>query len=162
MTQLSNFTFDELFIGQTTHYTRQVTERDLQLFAAVSGDVNPLHLDEEFAAESQFGERIAHGMLSGAFISAAIALQLPGPGTIYLEQSLRFRLPVKLNDTLTVHLEVTEKTDRRRVVKLVCNIENQNGKRVAMGTADVIAPAEKIIVDRPKLPEITVHGLTDF
>ena len=101
MTTLRNFTFDEIQIGQTTTYSKTLSERDLVLFAEVSGDVNPVHLDAEFAAGSMFGERIAHGMWTGALISAALALQLPGPGTIYVGQTLSFRAPVKLGDTAT-------------------------------------------------------------
>ncbi|MGB1140144.1 MAG: MaoC family dehydratase, partial [Halioglobus sp.] len=126
MPQLTNFTYDEIAIGQQASWSREVTERDVQLFAAVSGDANPVHLDEAFAAATQFGERIAHGMLSGAFVSAALAMVLPGPGAIYLGQSLKFRLPVKLGDTVTVKLEVTGKNDRRKIVTLDCKAYNQH------------------------------------
>ncbi len=102
MPQISNYTYDEITIGQTATYSKLIEERDVQLFAVVSGDVNPVHLDAAFAATTQFRECIAHGMLSGAVISAAIAMELPGPGTIYLGQSLRFTLPVRLGDTITV------------------------------------------------------------
>ena len=156
MTQLSNFTFEEISIGQTATYTRQVEERDIQLFAAVSGDVNPVHLDANYAAGTQFGERIAHGMLTGAFISAALALELPGPGTIYLGQSLRFRLPVKIGDDITVHLEVTDMREDRGFVTLNCKAVNQLGKAVATGVAEVMAPGEKIAMESPALPAIQV------
>ncbi|MBT3411903.1 MAG: MaoC family dehydratase, partial [Halieaceae bacterium] len=92
MSQLSNYTFDEITIGQSADYSKTVTEQDIQMFAAVSGDVNPLHLDAEFAAGTRFGERIAHGMLTASFVSAALAMKLPGPGCIFMEQSLKFRL----------------------------------------------------------------------
>ncbi len=157
MTQLSNVTYDEIEIGQTACYTKTVEERDLQLFAAVSGDANPLHLDEAFAATTVFGGRIAHGMLTGAYISAAIAMQLPGPGTVYLGQSLRFRLPVKIGDTLSVQLEVTEKRDRRKTVTLECKVFNQNEKMVASGTAEVMAPTQKVLIDRPELPVVEIR-----
>lgn len=152
MAAISNFTFDEIFLGQTATYTREVTDRDVQLFAAASGDVNPVHLDDEFAAGTPFKQRIAHGMLTGAFISAALAMQLPGPGTIYLGQSLRFRLPVKIGDTVTVTLEVTDKKDRRKIVTLDCKVTNQDGKVVASGTAEVMAPVEKLVIDEPPQP----------
>ena len=152
MAQISNFTFDEISLGQTATYTKQVADRDIQLFAAASGDVNPVHLDDAFAAGTQFKERIAHGMLTGAFISAALAMKLPGPGTIYLGQSLRFRLPVKIGDTITVTLEVTEKQEKRKFVTLDCKARNQNGKVVASGTAEVMAPSEKLVIDEPLLP----------
>ena len=96
-------------------------------------------------------------MLTGAFISAAIAMQLPGPGTVYLGQSLRFRLPVKIGDTLSVQLEVTEKRDRRKTVTLDCKVLNQNEKIVATGTAEVMAPTQKVSIDRPELPTVEVR-----
>ncbi|GAB5451988.1 MAG: MaoC family dehydratase [Halioglobus sp.] len=154
--QISNYTYDELTIGQTATYSKHITETDVKLFAAVSGDVNPVHLDAAFAAATQFGERIAHGMLTGAIISAALAMKLPGPGTIYLGQSLRFKLPVKLGDTVTVHLEVTEKKDKRRFVTLDCRAENQHGETVASGSAEVMAPAEKVELDTPPLPAVAL------
>ena len=153
MPQISNFTYEEISLGQTATYTRTVGEREIQLFAAASGDVNPVHLDEDFAASTQFKGRIAHGMLTGAFISAALAMELPGPGTIYLGQSLRFRLPVKIGDTITVSLEVIEKKDRRQYVTLECKATNQDGKVVASGTAEVMAPSEKMVIEAPALPE---------
>jgi 3-hydroxybutyryl-CoA dehydratase len=156
MPKLENQTYDEITIGQEASYSRSVTDRDIQLFAAISGDVNPVHLDADYAASTPFKERIAHGMLTGAFISAALALKLPGPGTIYLGQSLRFRLPVKIGDTVTVKLQVTEKQDKRKTVTLDCKAYNQADKLVASGTADVMAPTEKILIDAPTLPEITV------
>ncbi len=152
MSTLSNFTFDELEIGQSAEYSRLVTDQDIQLFAAASGDVNPVHLDADYAASTQFGGCIAHGMLTGAFISAALAMRLPGPGTIYLGQSLKFRLPVKAGDEITVHLEVTEKQARRRLVTLACKALNQHGKAVATGTAEVMAPDEKLTLPCPPLP----------
>lgn len=156
MSQLSNYTYDEISIGQTASYSKVIEEKDIQLFAAVSGDVNPVHLDAEFAANSPFKERIAHGMLTGAIISAALALELPGPGTIYLGQTLRFRLPVKIGDTVTVQLEVTEKLDKRKFVTLNCKAVNQAGKTVASGVAEVMAPTDKLQIPRPALPQVDV------
>lgn len=157
MPQISNFTYDEITIGQTANYSKRVEEQDIQLFAAVSGDVNPVHLDPKFAATTQFKERIAHGMLSGAIISAALAMELPGPGTIYLGQSLRFRLPVKIGDTITVKLEVVEKKDKRKFVTLDCKAFNQNDKLVVTGTADVMAPSDKLVLERPALPRVQIE-----
>jgi len=156
MPQLGNFTYDEIYIGQTAHYSKQIGEQEVKLFAAVSGDVNPLHLDADYAAGTAFGERIAHGMLTGALVSAALAMELPGPGTIYLGQSLTFRLPVRLGDTITVLLEVTAKQDRRRVVTLDCKACNQAGKVVASGTAEVMAPAQKLRMERPPVPQVVI------
>ena len=155
MPAISNYTYSEITIGQTATYSKLVEERDVQLFAAVSGDVNPVHLDAEFAATTQFKNRIAHGMLSGAVISAAIAMELPGPGTIYLGQTLRFRAPVELDDTITVKLEVVDKKDKRNFVTLECKVYNQHDKLVVSGSAEVMAPKEKISLQAPVLP--TVH-----
>lgn len=156
MSKLSNFTYDEIYVGQTARYTKKIEERDLLLFAAVSGDANPVHLDADFAATTAFKERIAHGMLTGAIISAAIAMELPGPGTIYLGQSLRFRLPVKIGDTVTIQLEVTEKRDKRKFVTLDCKAYNQSEKLVASGTSEVMAPTDKLLIERPELPHIEI------
>jgi 3-hydroxybutyryl-CoA dehydratase len=152
MSQLSNFTFDELSLGQKASFTKQVTEQDVVLFAAVSGDVNPVHLDEAFAAKTMFGGRIAHGMLSGAVISAALAMEMPGPGVIYLGQTLRFTRPVRIGDEVTAQLEVTEKREGKGIVKLACEVVNQDGKVVVSGEATVLAPVEKIIMEKPELP----------
>jgi 3-hydroxybutyryl-CoA dehydratase len=158
VSQLSNYTYEEITIGQKASYTKEIQEKDIQLFAAVSGDVNPVHLDAEFAAGTPFKERIAHGMLTGAIISAALALELPGPGTIYLGQTLRFRLPVKIGDTVTVQLEVTDKRDDKKFVTLDCKAVNQAGKTVASGIAEVMAPAEKISIPRPSVPVVEVRA----
>lgn len=141
--QISNVTFDEIAIGDTATYTRLITNQEVEAFAAISGDHNPLHLDPDYAATTPFGECIAHGMLTGALISAAIAMQLPGPGSVYLSQTMQFRAPVFLGDTLTVTLEVTEKHGKRPWVTLSCMVENQDGKAVAKGEAQVAAPTEK-------------------
>ena len=156
MSNLTNYTFDEITIGQSAEYTRRVDERDIQLFAAVSGDVNPVHLDAGYAASTGFGERIAHGMLTGAFISAALALELPGPGTIYLGQTLSFRRPVKIGDEITVKLEVTGKREDKGYVTLECTAVNQSGKAVVTGSAEVMAPREKLNLPRPPLPTVSV------
>jgi len=156
MPQISNYTYDEITIGQTARYSKLIEERDVQLFAVVSGDVNPVHLDAAFAATTQFRECIAHGMLSGAVISAAIAMELPGPGTIYLGQSLRFTLPVRLGDTITVNLEVIDKKDKRGIVFLDCKVFNQHEKLVVTGAAEVLAPKEKLLLERPVLPGVHI------
>jgi acyl dehydratase len=156
MSQLSNYTYDEITVGQTASHSTTVTDKDVRIFAAVSGDVNPVHLDDDYAATTQFKQRIAHGMLTGAVISGAIAMTLPGPGTIYLGQSLRFRAPVMIGDEITVQLEVTGKRDDRKFVTIECTVVNQDGTTVATGTADLMAPTEKIVIDRPPLPEVSV------
>ena len=155
MTQVTNIPYEALSVGQQAAFEKTVEERDVQLFAAVSGDNNPVHLDAAFAAETMFKERIAHGMFSGALISAAIACQLPGPGTIYLGQSLKFSRPVKLGDTLSVRLEVLEKLPKGRV-KLATRVFNQNDEQVVDGEAEVLAPRNEQTLEMPALPPVTI------
>jgi len=155
MTQVSNIPYDALEVGQKASISKTVEERDVQLFAAVSGDNNPVHLDAAFAAETLFKERIAHGMFSGALISAAIACELPGPGTIYLGQQLRFTRPVKLGDTLSVELEVLEKLPKGRV-RLATRVFNQNAEQVVDGEAEVLAPRAAQTVSMPAMPQVTI------
>ncbi|WP_339486004.1 MaoC family dehydratase [Pseudomonas sp. EL_65y_Pfl2_R95] len=155
MSQLSNTPYDELEVGQKATYSKTVEERDVQLFAAVSGDNNPVHLDAQFAAESMFKERIAHGMFSGALISAAVACELPGPGTIYLGQTMRFTLPVKLGDTLTVQLEILEKLPKFRV-RIATRVVNQRDEIVVDGEAEILAPRKKQTVEMPPMPQVTI------
>lgn len=155
MSQVSNKPYESLEIGQQARFERRVEERDVQLFAAVSGDCNPVHLDADFAATTMFKERIAHGMFSGALISAAIACELPGPGTIYLGQSLKFSRPVKLGDTLTVELEVLEKLPKFRV-RLATRVFNQNREQVVDGEAEVLAPRSGQTVEMPALPQVSI------
>lgn len=151
MTTVSSFAYDDLELGQKAQQQKQVTEQDILLFAAVSGDCNPVHLDAEYAATTLFKERIAHGMFSGALISAAIACNLPGPGTIYLGQELSFSRPVKLGDTLTVELEVLEKLAKNRV-RIATRVFNQNQEQVVDGVALVLAPKKSAEVEMPAAP----------
>lgn len=153
MPQLTNFTYDEITIGQSASYAKTVRELDIQLFAAASGDINPLHLDADFASQTRFGERIAHGMLTASFISAALAMKLPGPGCIFMEQTVKFRLPVCIGDTVRVELSVIEKQDRRKTVTLDCKAYNDNDKLVLTGTAVVMAPTEKLALPMPTAPD---------
>lgn len=155
MTQVQNVPYEELEVGQKANFQRSVGERDIQLFAEVSGDRNPVHLDADYAATTLFKERIAHGMLSGALISAAIATTLPGPGTIYLGQNLRFTRPVKIGDVLDVELEVLEKLPKNRV-RIGTRVLNQNGDAVVEGEAEVLAPKQKLNIELPELPPITI------
>ncbi|TDN44520.1 MaoC family dehydratase, partial [Azoarcus indigens] len=118
-TELYGFQFEELSIGQTAVSSRTVTDADLLLFSGVSGDTNPVHLDSEFAAASMFKERIAHGMLSAAFISAVFGTKLPGPGCIYLSQNLKFKAPVKIGSTVVTRVTVQSlQAEKRRAVFL--------------------------------------------
>ena len=131
--------FDELSVGQSAETTHVVGAADVEAYAAVSGDVNPVHMDEAYARTTTFGGRIAHGMLAAAYISAVIGNQLPGPGAIYLSQSLRFRRPVKIGD-LVVARAVVKTLDASRghvTLDTACEV---NGKTVVDGEALVIAP----------------------
>ncbi|MDH4558347.1 MaoC family dehydratase [Pseudomonas sp. BN417] len=155
MSQVTNFTYDALEVGQKATFSTTVEERHIQLFAAVSGDRNPVHLDAEYAAGTMFKERIAHGMFTGALISAAIACEMPGPGSIYLGQQLKFTRPVKLGDSLTVELEILEKLPKNRV-RIATRVFNQNTEQVVDGEAEVLAPKQQLSVELPELPPITI------
>lgn len=155
MSTLSNTPYSALEVGQTASFEKSVEERDIQLFAAMSGDRNPVHLDAEYAAGTPFKERIAHGMFSGALISAAVACTLPGPGTIYLGQTMKFTRPVKLGDTLTVRLEILEKLPKNRV-RIATRVFNQNDEQVVDGEAEVLAPRRDETVELKELPPITI------
>ncbi|HEX5263454.1 MAG TPA: MaoC family dehydratase [Phenylobacterium sp.] len=131
--------FDELSIGQSAETTHVVGAADIEAFAAVSGDVNPVHLDEAYAKATTFGGRIAHGMLSAAYISAVLGNQLPGPGAIYLSQSLRFRRPVKIGDAVTAKVTVKslDAEKSHALFETACLV---NGKTVLDGEALILAP----------------------
>ncbi|MCG7371988.1 MaoC family dehydratase [Pseudomonas luteola] len=150
-----NIPYEALEVGQKASVSRTIKERDLLLFAEVSGDRNPVHLDAEYAAKSVFREQIAHGMLSGALISAAIACELPGPGSIYLGQTLSFNKPVKLGDTLKVEIEVLEKLPKNRV-RLATRVFNQNDEQVVDGEAEVLAPKKALSIELSTLPPVTI------
>lgn len=154
VTKLSNFTYDEIALGQTASYSKLVDEESIKLFAIASGDVNPVHLDAEFAAGTAFKQRIAHGMFTGGLISAAIAMELPGPGSIYLSQDLSFRAPVFPGDTITVNLEVIDKVDRKKFVRISTRAINQHGEVVVKGEALVMPPSQKLSIPRPELPKL--------
>ena len=131
--------FEDLSVGDSAGMTRTVTDEVIQAFAEVSTDSNPVHLDQAYAEGTMFKGRIAHGMLAGAYVSAVIGMQLPGPGTIYLSQSLRFRRPVRLGDVVDVRVTVQALDPARGEVTLstVCEVA---GKRVVEGEAVVLAP----------------------
>src|SRR4051812_9506835 len=151
---IENKTFDEIEVGCSAELVRTFTQSDIELFANVSGDVNPAHLDQAYADSSMFHGIIAHGMLGGSLFSTVLGTMLPGPGTIYLGQDLRFRRPVKPGDTLTAKVVVREKDDAKKRIVLDCHSFNQDGKEVISGSAEVIAPVEKIRRERMPLPEV--------
>lgn len=156
-TILESRTFDELAIGESASLVRIVGRDDIELFATVSGDVNPAHLDAAFAATDLFGHIVAHGMWTGALVSAVLGTQLPGPGTIYLGQDLRFHKPVAPGDTITVTVTVREKRPEKRIVLLDTRCANQRGDEVLSGTATVIAPERRIAWPRTRLPEVSLR-----
>jgi phosphate acetyltransferase len=154
---LKNRTFDEIKIGDAASLTRLVNDDDIQLFAAVTGDVNPAHLDAKYASTDAFGHVVIHGMWIGGLISAVLGTQLPGPGTIYLEQDLRFRKPVAPGDTITATVVVREKRPDDRILLLDTICKNQGGAEVLTGVATVIAPAEKLSLPRISIPEVALR-----
>ena len=151
---LENFTFDELQIGQSAQLVRSLGLDDIRAFAAVSGDTNPAHLDAQYAAGTLFHDIIAHGMLEGALISALLGTEFPGPGTIYMDQSLHFARPVHVGDTLTVSVTVRSKDPVKKAVEMDCLILNQNGAQVLSGVARVLAPTQKVRRARMAAPQI--------
>jgi 3-hydroxybutyryl-CoA dehydratase len=130
----------ELNLGDSAQFTKTVSESDVYLFADITGDLNPAHIDQGYAEKTHFKTRIAHGMLGAGFISAVIGTRLPGPGTIYLRQTLEFLAPVKIGDTITARVEVTEILYEKKHVQLETTCVNQHGEKVLDGRALVSPP----------------------
>ncbi|MGZ8447849.1 MAG: MaoC family dehydratase [Candidatus Deferrimicrobiaceae bacterium] len=126
-------------VGDTAELSKTVTEEDIVLFAKVTGDYNPVHVSEEFAKKTRFGGRIAHGMLSAGLISAVIGMKLPGPGCLYLSQTLNFRGPVKIGDEITARVEVAEVISEKRL-RLKTECLNQRSETVLDGEAIIVPP----------------------
>ncbi len=137
---LHGYYYEDLEVGMSNSYAKTVTETDIVNFAGISGDTNPVHLNHEFAEMTMFKGRIAHGMLSAGFISTVIGTKLPGPGCIYISQNLRFKAPVKANETVTAKVTVTKMIPERMFVELetVCTVK---GKTVIVGEAVVMVPS---------------------
>lgn len=137
MSEVQHLYFEDLEVGQTASSTKTVSDEDIRRFAEITGDTNPVHLDDAYANTTDFGGRIAHGMLSAGLISAAIGTHLPGPGSIYLNQSLKFRLPIRPGDEVETRVTITDMNERRRWVTLSteCFVD---GKRVTQGEAVVM------------------------
>ena len=155
---IENKTYDEISIGQVARMARQLTIADIQAFAAVSGDTNPAHLDADYANDTVFHGVIAHGMWSGALISALLGTEFPGPGTIYVNQDLHFIRPVRIGDTLTVTVKVSAKDDAKKRLTLDCEVMNQHGEKVVTGVAIVIAPTQKVKRERSIAPHIQLFN----
>lgn len=130
----------EISIGDKSSYSRTVSEADVVLFGGVSGDLNPAHFNEEYSKDTMFKGRIAHGMLSASYISTVLGMQLPGPGTIYLSQELKFTAPVKFGDTITATAEVIDKIEDKNRITLETICINQRGEVVVKGKAVVMPP----------------------
>lgn len=154
---IENRTFDEIQEGDSASLVRQLTERDIQLFAVMSGDVNPAHVDREFARDDRFHQIIGHGMWAGSLISTVLGTQLPGPGTIYLDQSLHFRNPVRLGDTITVTITAREKKSKDHSIIFDCACTRQDGEIAAEGVAEVLAPTKKVRRERIRMPDVSLN-----
>ncbi len=130
--------FEDIKTGMSVEVKSVVTDEMIRLFAKASGDINPIHLDDDFAEKTNFGKRIAHGMLIASFISSAIANELPGHGTVYRSQTLKFKHPAFIGDEITTRIEVADMIERTHTVTLKTKCSNQDGKVLVMGEAVVI------------------------
>lgn len=155
---IENRTLDELVVGDTAEMIRVLAKSDIELFAVMSGDVNPAHLDAAYADGTQFHHVVAHGMWGGALISAVLGTRLPGPGTIYVDQSLHFQRPVAIGDTITVRVTVAKIDRDSGHVTLDCQCRNQHGKVVIAGQAEVLAPRVKVRRAVTALPMVRMHN----
>jgi 3-hydroxybutyryl-CoA dehydratase len=133
-------TINELKVGDAAEFTKTVSEADVYLYAGVSGDLNPAHINETYAQATFFKTRIAHGMLTAGFISAVLGTQLPGPGTIYMRQELNFKAPVRFGDTITARAEIIDINTEKKRVRLKTTCVNQEGTLVLDGEAVVSPP----------------------
>lgn len=140
--QITGKKADELYIGQKDSMSKTITEYDVYGFAGITGDLNPAHVNEEYAKDSVFKTRIAHGMIGAGFISAVLGMKLPGPGTVYLGQDLKFKNPVKIGDTITAEVEVMDIKDKGKfhIATIKTSCYNQLGELVIDGIATVIPP----------------------
>ena len=137
---MKGITINEMKIGDSASFTKTVTDTDVYMFAGITGDFNPAHVNQVEAEKGMFGKRIAHGMLSAGFISAVLGTMLPGPGTIYMGQELRFTKPVAIGDTITATVTVAEMIIEKNRVTLDTVCTNQNGEIVIKGKATVMPP----------------------
>jgi 3-hydroxybutyryl-CoA dehydratase len=136
-------TIDEISLNETAEFTKTISESDVYLFAGLTGDLNPAHINEEYAKETFFKTRIAHGMLAAGMISAVLGMRLPGPGSVYLRQELNFLAPIRIGDTVTARVEVVEIMMEKKQVRLKTTCSKQDGTVVLDGEAIVSAPRPK-------------------
>ena len=153
---IENHPYDEIRVGQSAELQRTLTRDDIALFSKVSGDLNPTHLDQEFARSSAAGEITGHSLWNSGLISSLLGNVLPGPGTAYRKQDMQFHRPVALDDTVTARVKVTEKREDN-VVVFDCEVVNQRGETVMTGMAEVSAPTDKLSVPKAELPEVSVY-----
>lgn len=157
MKYIENKTFDEIKIGDSAKLERTLTKKDIDVFAVMSGDVNPAHVDKEYAHSDLFHRIVVQGMWGGALISNVLGTELPGPGAIYLGQTLSFKKPISIGDKVTVKVTVKEKNSKKNEITLFCSITNQRNEEVTSGTAVILAPTEKVRRPRTQLGEIEIH-----
>lgn len=161
--------FDELTVGLAAEFGKTITDADVVLFAGVTGDFNPVHVNAPEAERSRFGGRIAHGMIGAGLISAVLGTRLPGPGCIYMNQTLRFTAPVRIGDTVTARVEVLELVPAKRRARLATVCRNQRGETVIEGEALVMVPEEAATpaigyqpsaytLGKPVPPEVVADG----
>ena len=137
---MNGFTIDQLTLGQSASFAKTISESDVYLFAGITGDVNPAHVNEEYAKNTLFKGRIVHGMLGASLISTVLGMYLPGPGTIYMKQEVKFLAPVRFGDTITATCTVKEIIAEKNRVVLECKVTNQDGVDVIVGEALVMPP----------------------
>jgi acyl dehydratase len=154
---LENTVFEKIRIGDSAELKRTLTKKDIQLFAHVSGDVNPAHLDVEYAEQGIFHKVVAHGMWTASLISTVLGTEFPGPGTIYLSQSLKFQRPVAIGDEILVRVTVVKKFVRKPIIILACKCTNQKEAVVLTGYAKVLAPTVAVKRKAIKLPNIKIE-----
>ncbi|HRA80380.1 MAG TPA: bifunctional enoyl-CoA hydratase/phosphate acetyltransferase [Thauera sp.] len=153
---IQNRTFDEIQVGDFAQLVRTLRPEDIHLFAAMSGDVNPTHVDIEYARSSQFREVVGHSMWGSTLISTVLGTEFPGPGTVYVSQGLNFWRPITIGDTLTITVTCKEKFEHNHHIIFDCLALNQDGLKVIDGLAEVMAPTEKIKRERVVLPAVTI------
>lgn len=157
MSYIVNKTFDEIKMSDHAHLSRTLTKKEIERFAAISGDVNPAHVDSEYAKQDRFHEIIAHGIWSGMLFSTLLGTKLPGPGTIYLEQTLKFLHPITVGDKVTATITVTKKVAEKNKIEFDCECVNQRKQSVTVGHAIVLAPTKKVKRKRVVLPRLLFY-----
>ena len=161
-TLLQNKTFDEIKIGDTASISKTLTREDIEKFAALTGDLNPTHLDSDFAEKYNTGHLTAHSMWSGLLTSAILGTELPGPGTVYVSQYMDFIKTLKSGDTITLTIKVSSKNPDTDTISFECICINQDGETVMTGSVSVLAPIEKVSVESADSPEIIVKTYNKY